>query len=151
MLLIIASEGISHHTCNAVICKVVCVWSTLIGRDCRDTVLSLVELDYAKVCCYGMISGFQRIYYRLTYAIKNHRKARNNPHVGGYFVPKATSWSRTWSRIQSEVWESERIKLTTEVMVADGHLSNWSWEFVLPWVGCVYQHITPLRGRPNTL
>ena len=29
-------------------------WSTLIGRDCRDTVFSLVELDYADAKVYAI-------------------------------------------------------------------------------------------------
>ena len=71
-------------------------WRTLIGRDPRDTVFSLVELDYADAKVYAIttnlrhfvpfgvllwhdkwLSCTERINYRRPYVIKNQRKERN--------------------------------------------------------------------------
>ena len=58
-------------------------WSTLIGRDCPDTVPSLVELYHACAKFYAVtrqdkwLPCTERIYLSQLYAIKNQRKARN--------------------------------------------------------------------------
>ena len=58
-------------------------WSTSIGRDTDGWKL----LCWRQGLCHNMILKWlpctERIYYRRPYAIKNHRKARNTPHVGG--------------------------------------------------------------------
>ena len=52
-------------------------WATLIGRDCRDTVLSLVKPYYAGAKVYAITTYLkwlpctERINYRRPYAIKN--------------------------------------------------------------------------------
>ena len=78
------------NSCTLVTLSIHSEWSTLIGRDCRDTVLSLVELVPFGVLLWHdkWLPRMGRIYYRRPYAIKTQRKARNTPH----FPPSRGLW-----------------------------------------------------------
>ena len=63
-------------------------WSTLIGRDSPDPVLSLV-FPGAKVYNKWLIFT-ERSYYRRPYDIKSQSRARNNLFVGD--ISSQSSW-----------------------------------------------------------